>query len=137
MAALSYRASATLTITLASLANGSIATSSAIDNSANNDSDFRFQFKIKSGASGTTTSGYVNIYFIGSSDGGTTYDDNNKTRLFSIPIIANATTYIMSDTLQRYGITPSKFFKISVENKTGGALDATAGSHVVTYEAIQ
>jgi hypothetical protein len=134
---ISYRAAATITITLAGLTNGSTNTSNAIDNSTNLDVDARIQVKVKSNAAGTIAGGYVNVFYIGSSDGGTTYDDNNKELLMTIPVTANATTYIMSRNLSKMGIVPSKFFKIAVANNSGAALDATAGNHLAQYEGVQ
>ena len=97
-----------ITVTLASLTNGSYRQSAAIDNTSNLYFDAGMLLKVKTGASGTSSTGTVNIYAYGSSDGGTTYTDGasgsdasftptSPTNLKLIGVInavANSTAYI-------------------------------------------
>jgi hypothetical protein len=131
-----YTSSNAVTITLASLANGSTNTSNALDNSTSLYDDANVQVKVKTGASGVSATGYINVYYLASADGGTTYDSNNRL-LFQFPATANATTYVASRRLGEFGIIPGKFWKIAVENRSGAALDATAGNHSLVFEGIQ
>lgn len=126
----------TVTITIASLANGSTNTSSAIDNSTNKFLEALIQAKVKTNAAGTSTTGLVNLYLIRSADAATTYDDNNKLLLGSIPAIANATTYIASFSTAPFGALGTSW-KVSLENKSGAALDSTAGSHAVVFAGVK
>lgn len=142
----------TITITLASLANNSARQSTVVDNSTNLFLDALVQMKIKSGASGTTTTGYVNIYAFATVDNGTTYTENagatdaaitltvppNALLIGRINCVANATTYYsspMSVAAAFGGVLPEKWGVI-VENKTGGTLDSTGGNHTVKYQGV-
>jgi hypothetical protein len=131
-----YTSSNTITITLASTTNTTIQTSSAIDNSTNLFLEARVQLKWKTGASGTSATGFVNVYLIGSPDGGTTYDDNNKTLLGTMAVVANATVYTDSWSTAPLGTLP-KFWKVAVENQGGGASDTTGGNFLCQFEGIK
>ena len=125
---------ATATITLASVATNTFALSSAVDNSTT-----KYPFIVgvltwKTGAAGTTTAGFVNIYLVRSVDGGTIYEDNNKLLVGSFPVIANATTYIGS--FDTRGLVLGDHFKLAVENQGGGTSDTTAGNFSLKYQGI-
>lgn len=139
-------------VTLASLANGSARQSDAIDNSSNLFIDALVQFKIKTGASGVVSSGYINVYAFASNNGGTDYTENagaldaaitltvppNARLIGTISLVANATTYKggpFSVAAAFGGILPQRW-GIIIENKTGGALDATEGNHTKTYQGV-
>lgn len=138
--------------TLASLANNGARASTAIDNSTNLYLDALVQITVKTGASGTATTGTVNVYAYGTADGGTTYSDGasgtdggitltappNATLIGIINAVVNATTYKgppMSVAAAFGGILPDHW-GIIVENKTGGALDATEGNHAKIYQGV-
>jgi hypothetical protein len=141
-----------LTISLASLTNNSARESTAIDNTGNLDFDANVFLKIKSPASGTSATGYVNIYAYGSADGGTTYPDNvtgtdaaitlvvppNVKLIGVMNLVANATTYKAGpfSIAAAFGYLPGKW-GIIVENKTGGTLDTTEGNHAKFFERVQ
>lgn len=110
-----------------------MAVSNAIDNSALLFVDAIVQVKVKTGASGVATTGYFNVWLIRSADGGTTYSDNADVLLGSVVANANATTYTRDFNA---GVLGSSF-KIAVENRTGAALDSTAGSHLVQFAGIR
>lgn len=142
-----------VTVTLASLANASARASNAIDNTSNLYDDVLFQLYVKSGASGVTATGVVNVYAAGSTDGGTTYAEGatgsdaaitltsppNVKLIGQINVVANATTYKsepFSVAAAFNGILPQKFV-IIVENQSGGALDSTEGNHTKQYQGVQ
>ncbi len=129
---------ADLTITLASLANGSGRGSTAVDNTANLyiSSDIRVQ--IKTNAAGTSATGYCSVYLIRSEDG-TTYDDSfagtdgaytpvNALLLGTINTVANATTYNKVFDTAEMGLTLPAKWCVGVVNSSGAALDSTGGN---------
>lgn len=138
-----YNTSGTLTITIASLANGSGRCSTAVDNSTNKFIDIDVGVKVKSGASGTSSTGYVSVYIVESYDG-TSYDDSfagsdaaftpvNARFLGNINVVANATTYIKTFSLAEIGANLPKKWAIAIVNNSGAALDSTAGNHEIKY----
>jgi hypothetical protein len=126
-----YTANQTVTITLASLANGATAVSSAIDNSVNGFLSAEFQIRILT----TTVTGtpLISVYILRSIDGGTAYDDstnvNNPEVMRQISTPAATTTYTTSVRVESL----PQFFKIMVVNNTGGALDSTGSNHYIKY----
>jgi hypothetical protein len=130
----------TITITLASLTNGSIATSSAIDNTANFYGTIGIAGKFKTGASGVSATGTITIAIAASADAGSNYPAFANAQLVTVlQANANATTYVLgwqSVAALFGGVLPSHF-EILVQNNTGATLDATAGNHGMWYEAEQ
>src|SRR5581483_10252067 len=133
-----------ITCTITSLANNGQRQSTAVDNSTNLYLDALAVVKVKTNAAGTSASGVVNVYAYGTADGGTNYGDGvtgtdgsvtltnppNLRLIGSINAVANATTYVsvpMSVAAVFGGTLPEKW-GIVVENKTGGALDASVGN---------
>lgn len=123
----------TITITLASLANNTTVVSSAIDNSSSKYLEAVIRVKVLTNASGTSATGVVNVYLVRSTDGGTDYADGANVLLGSIPTIANATTYARDFDAVRLGT----HWKIAVENRSGAALNSTAGNHEAEYTGIK
>lgn len=126
-----YTSNQTVTITLASLANGATAVSSAIDNSTSGFLSAEAQIKIKTTTvAGTPT---VSIYLLRSIDGGTIYDDstnvNNPELIRQMSTPSATTTYITSARVESL----PEFFKVMVVNNTGAALDSTAGNHYIKF----
>lgn len=134
------------------LANNGARESTAIDNTTDKFLDALVQLKIKTGASGVTATGYINVYAYGTSDGGTTYGDNctgsdaavtlvnppNLRLIGTLNCVANATTYKsvpMSVAAAFGGILPDHW-GIVIENKTGGALDTTEANHDKHYQGV-
>lgn len=151
---LQYGSQGTLTITLASLGSTSGRQSSAITNTNGIATGIGFQdveiiVQIKTGASGTSATGLVQVYIAGSLDGGSTFTggagasdaayttNGNEIPLGSINAVANGTTYIGGpfSIRQALGAVPQEWVVIVV-NQTGHALDTTAGSFVVQYQGI-
>jgi hypothetical protein len=142
----------TLTCTLASLANNGARQSTEVDNGTNLFLDALVMLKIKTGASGTATTGYVNVYAFATVDQGTTRTENagasdaaitltappNAILVGRINCVANATTYIggpMSVAAAFGGVLPERW-GIIVENKTGGALDSTESNHAKLWQGV-
>lgn len=137
---------------LASLASGSTYALAAVDNTTNQDFDAALQVKLKSGASGVTSTGTAIIYAIGSADGGTTWPEGyagsagaltltSPTNLRIIGIlnmVANATSYTSNpvSVAAAFGYLPGKW-AIAIGNSTGGAFDSTGGNFSVIYERIR
>lgn len=130
-----------VTITLASLANGAGRGSTAVDNSVALAPRADIKIKIKTGASGTSATGFLDVYLIKSEDG-TNYDDGfggtdaaftpvNATKIGRITAVANATTYQEVFNTDQSGTLPRKF-SIGVFNSCGGQLDGTAGNFAVS-----
>ena len=63
----------TITITLASLANGSARASTAIDNTSNLFQNILPYFRIKTGATGVSSTGFISVYVSGTVNNGTNY----------------------------------------------------------------
>ena len=141
-----------ITVTLASLANNSARASTAVDNTSNLFLDALVAINIKTGASGTSSTGYVNVYAYGTADGGTNYTEaatgsdaaitlvvpTNLRLIGSLNCVANATTYKagpFSVAAVFGGAMPDKW-GIVIENKTGGTLDGTEGSHLKVYQGV-
>lgn len=141
-----------ITITLASLANGSARQSTAIDNSSNLYLDAPTMFKLKSGASSVSSVGIASIYAYGSVDGGTTYSDGasgsdgaitltsppNVKLIGTVNMVANATTYIGGpfSVAAAFGNILPAFWGIIVVNSTGAAFDGTGGNFSVFYQGV-
>ena len=140
-----------ITITLAGLASTSARQSLAIDNSTTLHIDALVTAKIKTGASGVLATGRVDVYAVGTTDGGTTWTDGangtdasialtappNAKLLGSINAVAVATTYIGTfNVAQAFnGQLPQKWALVFVNN-TGAALDATGTNFAVQYQGL-
>lgn len=140
-----YISNVSMTITLASLANGSGRAGTAIDNTSTKAVSADIRVKIKTNATGTLSTGYVLIYLIRSDDG-TNYEDSfagsdaaltpsNPILLGSLLATANATTYQKVFDTAEIGLTLPQKYSVCVVNNSGAALDATGGSHSVTIES--
>lgn len=135
-ATLNVTNSQAVTITLASLANGANAVSSAIDNSTNKFLSALVRAKVRTNAAGTSATGSCSVYLVRSTDGGTDYDDATATFLGSIPTVANATTYARTFATEPCGPIGSHW-KVVVVNNSGAALDATASNHEVEFAGLK
>lgn len=142
----------TITCSLASLTNTSARQSTVIDNTSNLFIDALVFLNIKSGASGTSSTGYAVVYAFGTADGGMNYTENagatdaaitlvsptNLRPIGIINIVANATTYKAGpfSVAQAFGGILPDHWGIVVSNQTGGTLDATEGNHLKVYQGI-
>lgn len=133
-----------ITCTITSLANNGQRQSTAVDNSGTLFLDVLVFVKVKSNASGTSSTGYVNVYAFGSADGGTTYSDSagasdaaitltsppNMKLIGAINVVANSTTYNAGpfSVAAAFGGVLPDHWGIVIENKSGATLDASVGS---------
>ena len=136
-----YETSDTLTITLASLGSAAGRAATAIDNTTNKDPWAKVYVKVKTGASGVSATGTVNVYLISAADA-TNYDDNfagtdaaytpvNAKLIGYLTANVNATSYYKTINLEDQGVELPQKFSIGIYNNTGAALDSTAGNHAV------
>ncbi len=133
-----------ITCTLTSVTNNTQWGCAAIDNTTNLYLDVFVFVKIKTNASGTSATGFLNIYAYGTADGGTTYSDGvtgtNASQTLTNPpnvklvglcnAVANSTTYSCGPftIAQVFGGVLPDHWGIIIENKTGATLDASVGS---------
>jgi len=133
-----------ITCTITSLANNGQRQSAAVDNTSNVFLDALVFLKVKTNASGTTSTGFVTIYAYGTVDGGTTYSDGASGSDASITLtsppnvkpigvvncVANSTTYYGGpfSVANAFGGVLPDHWGIIVENKTNAALDASVAS---------
>lgn len=142
-----FGSKATVTVTLASLANGSARESTVIDNTSNLYADYLLRVKTNGQSSGTAQ---LNVYaYAALSD--TTYTDgatgsdaaftaaNRLNADLWKSVQMNATTAVTAgpwSVRSAFGGTlPSKFGFIFV-NASGAALSATSGDHVIEVQGV-
>jgi hypothetical protein len=142
-----------LTITLASLASAAVRGSTAVNNSTTLYEDVLLFFKFETATTGTSATGYINVYAYGSVDGGATYTESfggtdgaatlatppNATLIAQVNANANATIYRAGPvSLARLlGVDRiPQYWGVFVQNETGAALNATAGNQAVTYQGV-
>jgi hypothetical protein len=118
-----YGTKTSVTIGLNSLANGSVATSNAIDNSTNLFQDYFIEITI----SGTTSStAWLDVRVLPSMDGTNFATWENGVSLGTIDFTVNPQTWPGS-LLSAFFEAP-KYFKIAVKNNTGAALASSGNS---------
>jgi hypothetical protein len=146
-----YASAASITISLATLADSAKRQSDVVDNSSNLYLDAQIQLKVKTGG---TVSGdkAVYVYAYGTTDssglgysGGASGNDSafsgtlaNTKLIGVISTPASGTAYesdIMSVAAGFGGLLPGKW-GIIVENKSGSAFDGTESNHVKKYVGI-
>lgn len=138
-----------ITCTLTSLANAAQRQSAAIDNTTNLFQDALVQATIKTGASGVSTTGYIQLYVYGTANNGTnyTYGATGADAAYTIPVNAslrplgrigvgaNATIYsVPFSVAAAFGGTLPQKWGVIVDNETGAAFDATTASLV--YQGV-
>ena len=129
---------------MTTLADAAAREGTAVDNTSNVFIDaLVFFHDVKTGDTGVSASGYLNVYAYGTANGGTDYSDTctgsdaavtltsppNVRLIGIINAVASATTYRagpFSVAAAFGGVLPDKW-GIVVENKTGHHLDASAG----------
>ncbi len=141
----------TITCGIDSLANNALRESTVIDNTTNVFIDVLVAGKAKSGASGVSATGYVNVYAYGTVDGGTLYSGEatgsdaaysgttaNLRWLGRFAMVANATTYNFGpfSVAAAFGGTLPQKWGVVFENKSAATLDTTAANHAVKYQGV-
>lgn len=133
---------------LASLANNAAYELAPVDNTANFYLDALVFFSIKSPASATSASGWLNLWLTYTADGGTTYTGGAAGAAGSItlvqpPNLIRLGTMAMTTNgrVEKHafpiwaalGFMPAKWGVI-VENLSGGTLDTTGSNHNIWYQ---
>lgn len=144
-------AATAITCTLASLGSGSARESASVDNTTNLYLDAQVQVKVKTNGSAPTGDKAVYVYVWGvvdtsapmypdrvtGSDAAITPDNPTQLQwLATIFCPAASTTYVSvpKSVSEKFGgVLPGKWGLVIV-NATGNALDATGGSHAVSYQ---
>ena len=148
----SYGSNVSITITLDALANTTVYAgqqSTAISNLSSLYLDALVQLTIVSASSGVSTTGTVDVYAYGSTNGGTTYTDTvtgvdgaitltsppNVVKLGTINVVAVSTTYHskLFSVAQAFGGTLPANWGIIVLNKSGAALGTGCSA---TYQGL-
>lgn len=130
-----------ITCTITSLSTNTMRGSTAISNTSNLFADAQVQVQVKTNASGTSSTGYVNIYAYATSastyPGGFAGTDGaysglaaNLTPIGRISAVANSTTYTSNplSVAAAFGGNLPESWGIVVENQSGATLDASVGS---------
>jgi hypothetical protein len=138
-----------ITCTLTSLANAAQRQSTVVDNTTNLFTDALVQPIIKTGASGVSATGYIQLYVYGTANGGTNYSygATGSDAAFTIPtnaalrplgrigVGANATTYNeVFSVAAAFGGSMPDHWGVIVDNETGAAFDGTTASLV--YQGV-
>ncbi len=124
-----YGSKTSITISLNSLANGSIATSNAIDNSSNLYQDALIEVAISGTAA---TNAYCDVRLLASEDNSTWGTWESAIKLGTIDLSVSPNTGHFS-ILYVLGAMP-KYWKIAVKNVTGNALASSGNS--ASYQGI-
>jgi len=121
------------TVEFSTLANGNIAISGAIDNSATKYAEVLLEVKL--GLTGTPgTISWVDVRILASLDGGTTYGTWN-TPLYYLPAIDLANGG--DNPVYHARFAPPERWKLAIRNYGGAALDAgTASYQGITYLGV-
>lgn len=128
-----YAAVATRTITLASLAHNTSATSDNVDNSVTRYGKLLVQLKVRSNDTVAYVNGFVALYFARSLDGGTTWDQVVDDLLLGVvPLNQAAFSYTITAVVN----DPGPLYRFYVVNQTGGALNATAANHSLKVTGV-
>ena len=118
-----------ITITLASLGNSNSATSSTIDNTSDRFIDANVEIIVVSAASGTTATGYVEVFVKGSIDGTDFATDTADRKIGAFGVVANSTTYkAVFSIAQALGGMATPYWQIRVRNVSGAPLAASGSS---------
>src|SRR5262245_30203326 len=148
---MAYSSSTTLTITLASLGNGSARESNSIDNSSTLYKDIHFQLTTKVGS---VTGAPQVVVWVAGSENGTVWPETGLTGADAaaslstptllgppaivIPTPTSTTSYksqVFSVARLFGGAVPRKC-NVVIRNDTGAALSATGGDHTLTWTGI-
>lgn len=131
-----------MTITLNSLANGSSAFCTAIDNSSNLYSDYLIELTITAASSSVSATGTVTVLLAATVDGGTTYTTRTQDCKVVAVLDLSANNAIARldpvSVAQFYGGRCPQKFQVAVLNNSGAALAAspTAPGNTGVYQAI-
>ena len=124
-----YSAKTAITITLNSLANGSVATSNAIDNSSNLYQDALVEITISGTAA---TNAFCDVRLLASEDNSTwgTWESAIKLGTIDLSVSPNTGHFSLLNALYQM----PKYWKIAVKDQTGAALASSNNS--ASYQGI-
>ena len=134
---LQYGTATSMTITLASLANGSSATSSTVDNTTNLFVDVLVELVMTLPATGTVATGTVEVWAKASVDN-SDFDDDVNDRLVGVMVMAAAgaqTRKKIFGLAGAFGGTVPPYWQLRVRNATGGVV--TSGTLVYRGATLQ
>ena len=128
--ALTYGTKTAFTISLNSLANGSVATSNAVDNSTNLYEDYLIEVTI---AGTAATDAYCEVRLLASEDNTTfgTWQSGIPLGNVNLSVTPNTGHFSLLNLLW----AAPKYFKIAVANQTGAALASSGNS--ASYQGIK
>lgn len=130
-----YGTTTAITVTVNSLANNGSATSTAIDNTTNLFLDANVEVVVVSAASGTSATGFVEVFAKGSIDNTDFSSDTADRKIGTIGVVANGTTYKgIFPVAQAFGDILPPYWQIRVRNASGAALAASGSS--ASYRGI-
>jgi hypothetical protein len=132
-----YGSATSMTITLASVINGSSATSSTVDNTVNLFVDVLVELVMTLPATGTVATGTVEVWAKGSVDN-SDFDDDVNDRLVGIMVMAAAgaqTRKKVFSLAASFGGTVPPYWQLRVRNATGGTV--TSGTLVYRGATLQ
>ena len=137
----------TLTISLASIANGAGRISAVIDNTTTRAPAGMLFVRVTTGGTAPTANTPIKVYLIrrsnmatdisdanlGTTDAAVTAEPTNAEQVGSI-IVGTGTNTQYDKAIPIYDLSPE--FSVVIWNATGQALNATAGNHIVQYIPI-
>jgi hypothetical protein len=125
-----YGTKTAITITLDGLANGSVATSNAIDNSTNLFQDFLIELII---AGTAAVNAFLDIRLLSSEDNTNfgTWESGIPLGTIDLSVTPQTAYFSLLNAL----FQAPKYFKVAVKNKSGNALAASGNS--ASYQGIQ
>jgi len=128
--ALTYGTKTALTISLNSLANGSVATSNAVDNSTNLYQDYLIEVTI---AGTAATNAYCEVRLLASEDNTNFGSWESGVPLGTVSLSVTPNTGHFS--LLNFLWASPQYFKVSIKNSTGSALASSGNS--ASYQGIK
>lgn len=124
-----YGTTTSITITINSLANSSSVTSSTIDNTSDEFLDANVEIIVASNSTGTSTTGYVEVFVKGSIDNSDFASDTADRKIGTFGVIANSTTYkAVFPVAPALGGILTPYWQIRVRNVSGAALASSGNS---------
>lgn len=132
---MSYGTATAFTITLASLANNTSATSSTVTNATTLYTDILIELIVVTGGTVATT-GYCELWVKGSIDNSDFASDGADRKVATIATATASTTYkLIANVASAFGGAMPQYFQVRVKNVAGGPLSSTGNS--ASYSGIQ
>lgn len=140
----------TITLSMSAMPNSGAVSCAGIDNTTNLFIDALVQINTKTDTTGVSAVGVMNVYAVGTADGGTTYAEGgthaavtmtnppNARLIGVINTVANNTAYKGGpfSVANAFGGVLPDHWAIIVENRTGAQLMATTTVHSIFYQGV-